>query len=107
MVMPAQQLEEKPRASISVRAVRDKKNLEVFLHVPWTLGMNREPHWVPPLLDDYRRMLDPKKSPYWKHGEVECFIAYEAGQPVGRISVQVDRDFDKAWPSEPGVAFFG
>jgi hypothetical protein len=107
MDMPAQQLEEKPRTSISVRAVRDKKTLEVFLHVPWTLGMKREPNWVPPLLDDYRRMLDPKKSPYWKHGEVECFVAYEAGQPVGRISVQIDRDFDKAWPSEPGVAFFG
>jgi hypothetical protein len=101
-----QQLEQQP-SSIAVRPVRDKKSREVFLHVPWTLGMDREPLWVPPLLDDYRRMLDPAHSAFLKHGEIECFTAFERGQPVGRISVQIDRDFDKQWPSEPGVAFFG
>jgi hypothetical protein len=101
-----QQLEQQP-SSIAVRPVRDKKAREVFLHVPWTLGMDKEPHWVPPLLDDYRKMLDPAHSPFLKHGEIECFTAFERGQPVGRISVQIDRDFDKQWPSEPGVAFFG
>jgi hypothetical protein len=101
-----QQQEQAP-SSIAVRPVRDKKEREVFLRVPWTLGMNKEPLWVPPLLDDYRRMLDPKHSAFLKHGEIECFVAYEKGQPVGRISAQIDFDFDKQWPSEPGVAFFG
>lgn len=87
--------------------VRDKRQLERFLHVPWTLGMPSDPNWVPPLLDDQRRMLDPDKSPFCKHGEVVCFLAQRDGQPVGRISAQVDFDFDKHWPSEPGVAFFG
>ena len=30
-----------------------------------------DPNWVPPLLDDYRRSLDPKKSPFLKHGEIQ------------------------------------
>jgi hypothetical protein len=101
-----QQTAQQP-SSIAVRPVRDKKAREVFLHVPWTLGMKNEPNWVPPLLDDQRKMLDAAHSPFLKHGEIECFTAFDNGQPVGRISAHIDYDFDKTWPSEPGVAFFG
>jgi hypothetical protein len=87
--------------------VESKKDLETFLRVPWTLGMKSDPNWVPPLLDDHRRSLDPRKSPFLKHGEVRCFIALQDRTPVGRISAQIDRDFDQHWPAENGVAFFG
>jgi len=81
--------------AVEIRPVESKKELETFLRVPWTLGMKSVPNWVPPLLDDYRRSLDPKKSPFLKHGEVECFLALRDGTPVGRISAQIDTDFDK------------
>ena len=87
--------------------VTSKKLQEQFLHVPWTLGMKSDPLWVPPLLDDYRRLLNPAKSPFLKHGELQCFLALEHGVPVGRICAQLDTDFDKQWPNEKGVAFFG
>ena len=93
--------------ALEIRTVESKKDLETFLHVPWTLGMKSDPNWVPPLLDDYRRSLDPRRSPFLKHGEIQCFLALEGGRPVGRISAQVDSDFDKQWPQEKGVAFFG
>jgi hypothetical protein len=93
--------------TLQICPVASKKELETFLHVPWTLGMKSDPNWVPPLLDDYRRALDPKRSPYLKHGEVQCFLALQDGQPVGRISAQIDADFDRQWPQEKGVAFFG
>ena len=92
---------------LEIRPVESKKDLETFLHVPWTLGMKSDPSWIPPLLDDYRRSLNPKKSPFLKHGEVNCFLAFQDGDPVGRISAQTDADFDKQWPAEKGVAFFG
>lgn len=92
---------------IEVRVVRTKKELEVFLHVPWQVGVDKEPNWVPPLLDDYRKQLNPQKSVFLAHGEVECFTAFESGKPVGRISAQVDFDYDKQWPLEPKTAFFG
>lgn len=108
MSTPAEQV----RASdpIEVRAIdiaADKVALEVFLRVPWSIGMDKVREWVPPLLDDHRRTLDPKKSPYLKHAQMQCYTAFRAGRPVGRISVQIDYDFDRHWPSEPGVAFFG
>ncbi len=90
-----------------IRPIESKRDLEAFLHVPWTLGMKSDPNWVPPLLDDYRRVLDPKKSPFLKHGEARCFLALRDGEPVGRISAQIDADFDKQWPEEKGIAFFG
>jgi hypothetical protein len=93
--------------SITVQPVTTKQQLETFLHVPWTLGMRSDPLWVPPLLDDQRRLLDPKKSPFLKHGEVACWLALRDGKPVGRISAQTDVDFDKQWPGEAGTAFFG
>jgi hypothetical protein len=93
--------------ALEIRPVRSKKELETFLHVPWTLGMKSDPLWVPPLLDDYRRLLDPARSPFLKHGEIGCFLALQDGQPVGRISAQTDADFDRQWPDEKGVAFFG
>ncbi|HZX64256.1 MAG TPA: N-acetyltransferase [Myxococcales bacterium] len=93
--------------AIEVRPVRTKKEIETFLRVPWTLGMKSDPNWVPPLLDDYRRQLDPKKSPFLEHGEIECFLAFRDGVPAGRISAQIDREFDRVHPEDPGVAFFG
>jgi len=95
--------------TVSVRPIesKNKKDREAFLHLPWKLGMKSDPNWVPPLLDDYRRLLDPAKSPFLKHGELQCFLAEEDGQPVGRICAQLDFDFDRQWPSETDVAFFG
>jgi hypothetical protein len=104
MAVPAQQMSP---SRIEVRAVRGKKDLETFLHVPWSVGMKEDPNWVPPLLDDYRRQLDPKKSPFLQHGEIECFTAFDGGRPAGRVSVQIDREFDRIHPEEPGIAFFG
>lgn len=94
-------------APLDIRRVIDDKQREAFLRVPWSLPVGRDPRWVPPLLDDYRRMLDQAKSPFLKHGEVECFIAYRQGRPVGRISAQIDREYDKHWSAEPPTAFFG
>lgn len=92
---------------IDVRPVRTKKEQEVFLHVPWSIGLAEEKNWVPPLLDDYRKQLDPKKSVFLAHGELEYWVAFQGGKPVGRISAQVDFDYDKRWPDEPKTAFFG
>jgi GNAT superfamily N-acetyltransferase len=92
---------------IRIEAISSAKEREVFLHVPWDLGMPDDPMWVPPLLDDYRRMLDPAKSPFLNHGELQCFIAYQNNRPVGRISAQIDFEYDRHWRNEPKTAFFG
>ena len=39
--------------------------------------------------------LDRDKNPYFEHAEAEYFIAERDGEPVGRISVQVDERWDE------------
>jgi len=38
-----------------------------------------------------RDQLDPGKNPFFEHAEAELFLALRNGQPVGRISAQIDR----------------
>src|SRR5690606_10628588 len=35
--------------------------------------------------------LDRKRNPYFAHAEMKAWIAYRNGQPVGRISAQIDQ----------------
>jgi len=48
-----------------------------------------------------------RKSPFLKHGEAKCFLALGTARRSGASARQVDFDFDKQWPDEKGVAFFG
>lgn len=94
-------------SSVEITRVESAQDRETFLRLPWLLGHDQDPSFVAPLLDDQRRMLDPAKSPFIKHGEVACFLARRGGKPVGRISAQLDAEFDKAWPEDRDLAFFG
>ncbi|MCU0700574.1 MAG: GNAT family N-acetyltransferase, partial [Myxococcaceae bacterium] len=96
-------------SAIEVRQVDlgNKKDVETFINVPWDVGMTNEKNWVPPLKDDYRKQLDPKKSVFLAHGELAAWTAFRDGKPVGRISAQLDFDYDKTWPDEPRTCFFG
>ena len=81
-------------ASVSIRPVRSKRELKRFVKVPF--GLHRDhPQWVAPLIFERMEFLDREKNPYFEHAEVEYFIAERDGEPVGRISVQVDHRWDE------------
>src|SRR5947208_3669371 len=64
-----------------------------FIRLPWRIYRNH-PHWVPPLIYERKRFLNTKKNPFFTNGEAEYFLAWRDGEPVGRISAQIDRDFN-------------
>ncbi len=76
--------------SVQIVPVTDKAQRKTFIRVPWTVYAN-DPNWVPPLLFERAGHLDPKQNPYFDHAEVQLWIAYKDGVPVGRISAQVDQ----------------
>jgi hypothetical protein len=53
------------------------------------------PQWVPPLILERMQFLNRKKNPYFDHAEVELFLAERDGEPVGRISAQIDARWDE------------
>lgn len=73
-----------------VRPVATPADLDTFIRLPWRLYRD-DPAWVPPLLMDRRDFLNPAKNPYYQHAEVALFLAERKGEPVGRISAQIDR----------------
>jgi hypothetical protein len=76
--------------SIVVKPVTDKRGKRDFLDVPFTVHAG-DPHWVAPLYLERDEHLDPRKNPFFQHADVQLFVAYKNGKPVGRISTQDDR----------------
>ncbi len=79
--------------ALEVRPVDSKRDLTTFIKLPWQLYRD-EPNWVPPLIAERRKFLDPTESPWFEHGEAQCFLAWRDGRAVGRISAQVDHIFN-------------
>jgi GNAT superfamily N-acetyltransferase len=81
-------------AELSIRPVRTRRELKRFVKVPFRLHRDSE-QWVPPLIYERMEFLDRGKNPYFEHAEAEYFLAERDGEPVGRISAQVDERWDE------------
>jgi GNAT superfamily N-acetyltransferase len=88
--------------SLEVRPVADKRALRRFIGLPFELYRN-EPRWVPPLIADVRKRLDPARNPFFEHAEAQYLLAWRDGRPVGRISAHVDRHFNDFQQNEWGL----
>ena len=77
-------------SEVTVKPVSDKAGIREFLDVPFPL-YRHDPNWVAPLYLERLEHLNPKKNPYFQHADVQLFVAYRDGKPVGRISAQHDR----------------
>ena len=93
------------RRALDVRPVASKRELDTFIKLPWRLYRN-VPNWVPPLLFDRKRFLDRSRNPFFQHAEVEFFLAWRGDQPVGRITAQIDRNFNEFQHHEWGMFGF-
>jgi hypothetical protein len=92
-------------ASVSIRPVRTRRELKRFVKVPFHLHRDH-PQWVAPLTFERMQFLNRKKNPYFEHAEVEYFIAERDGEPVGRISAQVDERWDEYQGGNDGMFGF-
>jgi GNAT superfamily N-acetyltransferase len=80
--------------SVSIRPVRTRRELKRFVKVPLRLHRDH-PQWVAPLIFERMEFLNRKKNPYFEHAEAEYFVAERDGEPVGRISAQLDHRWDE------------
>lgn len=75
---------------IAIKPVTDDAGKRAFLEVPFAIYRD-DSNWVAPLFLERREHLDPGKNPYFKHADVQLFIAEREGRAIGRISAQIDR----------------
>jgi len=78
-----------PVTSYHIRPVSDRKQLDEFIAIPWSVYRD-DPNWVPPLLFEQRQRLTPK-NPFFQHAHWQAWTAWSGDRPVGRISAQIDR----------------
>jgi len=60
---------------------------------------------VPPLLRLQAELFSPKKNAFYRHADVQLFLAHKDGRPAGRISAHIDREHNRYWNECTG--FFG
>jgi hypothetical protein len=78
---------------VEVRPVQTRSDLNRFIKLPF--GLHQGTPWVPPLAYERRQFLNREKNPYFEHADAEYFLAWRDGEPVGRITAQVDRRWDE------------
>ncbi len=66
------------------------REMTVFHRLPLLL-QREDPAFVPPLLHEERRHLDPHTNPHFREAEIAFWLARRGGRPVGRISAHIDR----------------
>jgi len=79
---------------VSIRPVRTRRDLKRFVKVPFHLHRD-SPNWVAPLVSERMGFLNREKNPYFEHADAEYLLAERDGEPVGRITAQVDRRWDE------------
>jgi GNAT superfamily N-acetyltransferase len=75
---------------IEVRPLRTRRERRMFLTFPWEIYRN-DPLWVPPLIPERAKAIDPKRGTFFKRGVAEFFIAWRDGNPVGTICAAEDK----------------
>ena len=90
-------------SDIELRPIALPRDAGRFVRAWWPIYAD-EPHWVPPLIRDRTSFLDPGQNPYFRSAEIQCFMAYRRGRPVGTIAATIDAELQKR---EPGVGLFG
>jgi len=90
-------------AKIEIREVLDSRDLKTFISVPWFIYQD-DPNWVPPLKFE-RKGVFSKNNPFFQHARWKAWVAYVQGEPVGRISAQIDELYLERHDDHTG--FFG
>lgn len=90
---------------VIVKPVASKRELKQFIKLPWAIYRNAS-HWVPPLISELRKQLDPKHNPWFEHSRAQLFLAWRDGKPVGRICAHVDDNFNEFQDNNWGLFGF-
>ncbi|HEX8792477.1 MAG TPA: hypothetical protein VF765_16120 [Polyangiaceae bacterium] len=90
--------------NVEVRQLPIGGRIDDFLNVVDYIYKD-DPSFVRPLDMDMKDRLNPRKNPFFEHGEAALFCAYRNGWPVGRCSVSIDREHLARYRDDTG--FFG
>ena len=90
---------------LSLSTVKTRRQLKRFVKLPFRLHRDSE-QWVPPLIFERMQFLDRSRNPFFEHAEAEYFLVERDGEPVGRITAQLDERWDQFQGGSDGMFGF-
>jgi GNAT superfamily N-acetyltransferase len=86
-----------------VSVSRTAADIRRFLRVPYAI-YEGDPYWVAPLMMDLKQVFEDR-NPFFRHAEMQLWVACRGGRDVGRIAGIVDRTHNELHRER--TAFFG
>jgi len=77
------------RDILSIRQVHTPSERRIFLTFPWRIYRD-DPLWVPPLLPERQKNIDPDQGAFFQRGYAEFFTAWRDSELVGTICAAED-----------------
>ncbi|NNC23710.1 N-acetyltransferase [Salinisphaera sp. USBA-960] len=92
--------------SVTVQSIdfADRNQRKQFINVPWPLYAD-DPMWRPPIRLERYLHLGAQTNPAFEHLDLAAWLAWRDGQPVGRITAQIDSIRAQIQPDS--VGYFG
>ncbi len=78
-------------SAITIQPVLTPRQRNTFVLFPWQIYKG-DPLWVPPLVAERLKTIDPKRGLFFRRGTAEFFMAWRDGRPVGTICCADDRE---------------
>jgi GNAT superfamily N-acetyltransferase len=92
--------------NIEVRKAETRREKNIFMTFPWRIYRG-DPLWVPPLLPERKKVIDPLKGKFFEDGYADLFIAWKGSRPVGTISCGEDQSATRSRDfGECSIGFF-
>lgn len=90
---------------MKMHEVRSDADKQAFLQVAVDIYRN-DPQWIRPLDKDINAVFDPAQNKFFKKGECSRWLLMnDAGKPVGRVAVFVNKQYKQEQPTG-GLGFF-
>jgi len=80
---------------IELHPLTTRREKRLFLTFPWRIYKN-DPLWVPPILSEREKVIDPARGPFFKDGHAECFIAWKDSKLVGTLCLAEDYNYTRS-----------
>ena len=81
--------------NVMIKKVETQQQRRRFATFPWQI-YRHDPLWVPPLIPERMKQLNPQKGTFYKHGEADFFLAYKDGKLAGTIMAAEDRSSNQS-----------
>ncbi len=91
-------------APVVIKPAETSRERNAFLRLPWIVN-GSYPNWVPPLRQNQKELVNYIKHPFYDHGEIQTFVAWQNDQPIGRVAAIVNRTHNETYKDKLG--FFG